>query len=313
MLAPLIGILWVSVALGASSPTIDAGDSRAARAAATRSTASGLRADLPVVSSWVVGGPQLVDHYCTGLGWHGGLFWVMGSDLDGDGVNGNGDNAIYFYDQAGGYLGGFPQPTLDQWGWRDSGYEGTHLLFGASGPHAGDVFWVNVNTLAVDYQVSGCPWETCRGIAITNVQAGVITYKVADLDEDIATMQWAVGPGAAQLVSQCPTPATAFGLAFDGDLDAVWVTTADGSGQLHRIDRASCALQQTLDLSSEVAVFGGAVIVQTTQGCNLWTLCQCEPNDRVIGWQSDSFNPYACSVIPVEPVTWGALKARYRD
>ncbi len=52
----------------------------------------GGRSDIPALTSWVVGGPNLTDIWCTGLGWHDGVFWVCGSDFDGDENNGFGDN-----------------------------------------------------------------------------------------------------------------------------------------------------------------------------------------------------------------------------
>lgn len=303
------GIVTAAATAAASGPTTDAlgiPDPAAAGGA-------GARADLPILTSWAVGGPALADAFCTGLGWHGGVFWVMGSDLDGDGVNGVADNGIYFYDQSGTFLGSFPQPTQDQWGWRDSGYEGSHFLLGASGVHAGQVFWVDVNTLAVEFQVSGCPWPTCRAIAITGASGGVVTYKVGDLLTDIATMDWTVGNNPAQLVGQCPTPGAAFGLAFDSGDNGLWVATADNTGNLFKIDAASCATRSVLNMLPEVQVFGGALMANTTHGCNLWTVCQCEPNDMVFGWASGGANAFACSIVAVEPATWGAVKVRYRD
>jgi hypothetical protein len=274
----------------------------------------GGRSDIPVLTTWAVGGPALTDIWCTGLGWDAGIFWVSGSDFDGNSSNGSGDNGIYFYDEAGTYLGGFAQPTQDTWGWRDSGYNGDHLMYGASSPHSGQIFWVNANTLAVEFTVSGCPLSTCRALAITSDLGGFVEYSVSDFSSSIYKMLWQVGNTPAQQLSSCSAPATGpYGFAYDSSNSSLWMTTASSTGELYNLDLASCSVNALYSIQPEILTFGGAAMAQTSHGCNLWVMCQCDPTDAVFGLQTGGDNPFACSSTPVEPASWGSIKAQYND
>ena len=140
-------------------------------------------------------------------------------------------------------------------------------------------------------------------------------YKVSDFSSNIFTMLWTVGPGNATQVNSCAAPATGpYGFAYDNGNNSIWMSTASGNGELYQLDPVSCNVQALYDMNPEAATFGGAVIAPTSFGCNLWTVCQCSPNDMVFGWATTGTNnPFACGATPVEPATWGAVKARYND
>jgi len=277
----------------------------------------GVRSDIPELTNFFVGGPAMTDVWCTGLGYHQGIFWVSGSDFDGDETNADGDNGIYFYDEYGNYIGGFPQPTQDTWGWRDSGYNGTHLIYGASSPHAGMIFYVNATTMAVEYEFNGCPFGTCRALAVDYFDAGVMTYRVSDYASTLDSYLWTVGDPSALPIGSCPAAsANPYGLAFDNGNNTLWMTesNAGGIGYLYAVDPISCVVMNTYDMSPESPRFGGAVMAQTSHGCNLWTMVQTEPNDALFGWATGGDNPFACSgATAVEPATWGSIKANYQD
>jgi hypothetical protein len=299
-----IGCL-VATGAYASNPTADAiGQSGGA---------VGGRSDIPVLTSFPASGPALTDIWCTGMGFDNGIFWACGSDFDGNSSNGSGDNGIYFYDEAGTYLGGFAQPTQDTWGWRDSGYNGDHFMFGASSPHTGQIFWVNTNTLAVEYTVTGCGLAQCRALAVTSDLGGFIEYTAGDFSNPMEKRLWQVGNNPSQLLTTCTPPGAVYGLAYDSSTSGLWATSADYSGELYLIDAATCVTQQTYNILPEIEIFGGAAMAQTSHGCNLWVMCQCPVTDDIFGLATGGDNPFACSSTPVEPASWGSIKARYND
>ncbi len=273
------------------------------------------RSDIPSIVDWEAAGPAGTDVWVVGLGFHNGVFYVTGSDFDGDQTNSSGDNGVYLYDEAGAYLGGLPQPTSDTWGWRDSGYDGSHLYFGASAAHDNQIFQFNPTTLAVDAEFTGCGIGTCRAIAVDLVGGGVMQYKVTGFSLPVETWVWTSGAAAAVPAGSCNVAfGGAYGMAYDSGNASYWVTTSASSGELYELDNA-CGTKNLYNQLPEVASFGGAVVAQTSHGCNLWTICQCDPTDRVFAWDAAGVhNPFACvTSTPVQETTWGGMKAMYNN
>lgn len=176
------------------------------------------RGDFPIVQSISLAG----DDYCVGVGFDGANIWVSAGDT------GTGSCHYYIYEQGGSQVGSYPQAGgASGWGNRDLTYDGTYMFGSFSSAVNG--------TNAATYTYAGSfygPINPCRALTFDGTY-----FYTGGFSMMLYRMQWNGTWGSTATSTPLSGPHSGtYGLAYDDMENCLWMSTADYTGDIYKLD-----------------------------------------------------------------------------
>jgi hypothetical protein len=253
----------------------------------------------PIVYEWGLESP-----YCVGIGWDGFYFWVS----SGDQYTGSCD--FYIFDDLGNLMDIVPQNAgATGWGHRDlcwvcdcNGQPCAHdgVMLG-SYSNSIDAFCCWFHSQCAFKGFFNGPISPCRALT----DDGNRNIYTCGFGEYCWVGYWNCMYGNVVTWTQGGGPWDGcYGLAYDCDLQCLWMTTADYTGNLYQLD-LNCNLMNQYTFLPEYDIQGGCEMAYTpSHGTVLAVIHQFSP-DMVSLYDVGS----QCAT---EEETWGSIKAMYK-
>ena len=234
--------------------------------------------------------PNDQNDYCVGVGYDGTNFWVSAGD------QATGQCEFYIWDEYGNLLDNVPQGGgASSWGHRDMCWNGSYM-FGS--------FSTMVDGFGPDYMFAGYfigALNPNRAMAYNGTY-----FYTAGFGEQLTQMEWDGVWGSAASNTYLGAWDGAYGLAYCGIDDVLYMSTADYSGNIHMIDPGTGFLLDTFTSLPEYDIAGGCTMACTAQfGDILVILMQSAPDTLV-------FYDLGHGPSATDAGSWGAIKAMYR-
>ncbi len=229
--------------------------------------------------------PLEMNVYCVGVGHDGTYFWVSAGD------QATGQCEFYILDEYGNLVDNVPQGGgATGWGHRDLCWDGTYM-YGSSS--------ILVDAFGPDYMFAGS-FEGCLDPNRALAFDGTYFY-TAGFSEELTRMEVV---GGAAICTYLGVWDGAYGLAYDSLADALYMSTANATGNLHCLTTAG-ALLNTYTTLPEYDHHGGCTMAATAQfGAILCVLMQAVP-DALVFYDMDHNTPVVAE-------SWSAIKAMFR-
>jgi hypothetical protein len=229
--------------------------------------------------------------YCVGLGWDGSYLWIAA------GVGTLPNCMFYLYDEYGNQIdSGAQGGGASGWGDRDLAFK-DGVMFGSFSTHVDGHSYAGTGIFIYEGFFNG-PLNPNRAMAWDGTY-----FYTGGFGFNVYRMEWN-GVWGSTATSTIFTPAYSgtYGLAYDNCQDCLWMTTADYTGTIYKIDMTGAQVGVYYDLVH--TIWGGCEMAHTTQyGYVLATVAQESP-DAVVFYDVQSPSP-------VESASWGKIKSLF--
>jgi hypothetical protein len=214
--------------------------------------------DFPILNEFPITG----DAYCVGLGFDGTNFWVSAGD------QGTGQCTFYLFDEDGTLVDSAQQGGgASGWGHRDLAWDGTYM-FGSYDPLI-DGF-MDIATYSGNFVG---PISPNRAMAYDGTY-----FYTCGFGEMLYQLDWDGNWGSTATATALSGPwSGCYGLAYDEVYDCLWMTTADYTGTINKLDMDGNLLD-TYTTLPEYDIQGGCTMAQTSYGYVLAVLQQSDPD-----------------------------------
>jgi hypothetical protein len=231
-----------------------------------------------------------VNTYCVGVGFDGSYFWVSAGDQQ------TGLCQFYIFDDAGNMLDTQAQGAgATGWGNRDMAWNGAYMFGSYSNQ-------VNGYSDPATYAGSFIgPISPCRAIGYDGG-----SFYTSGFGEYLWKLTWDGSWGTVAATENLGGPWDgAYGLAYDCSNNCLYMSTADYTGNIHKLAMDGFLLD-TYTTLPEYDIQGGCTMADTQYGYILCVLQQSAP-DMLTLYDIGAGGPSA-----VEDASWGEIKGLFR-
>jgi hypothetical protein len=231
-----------------------------------------------------------LNNYCVGVGFDGEYFWVSAGDQM------TGLCQFYIYDDAGNLLDTQAQGAgATGWGHRDMAWNGMYMF----GSYSNMVDGYSDPATFAGFFIG--PISPCRALAYDGSD-----FYTSGFGEYLWKLTWDGSWGTVAATENLGGPWDgAYGLAYDCSGGCLYMTTADYTGNIHKLAMDGFLLD-TYTTLPEYDIQGGCTMADCQWGYVLVVLQQFSP-DMLSFYDIGAGGPS-----PVEDASWGEIKSLFQ-
>ncbi len=236
----------------------------------------------------------LPDNYSVGLGSDWEMIWVAAGDQAGPPCK------FYIFDEYGNLIDvGAQGGGATGWGHRDLSWH-DHMMFGSFSDLVGAHSYAGPGVFIYEGNFRGGPINPNRAMA----DDGTYFY-TGGFGTHLYRLDWNGVWGSSAIVTDLGGPYSGtYGLAYDGSVSCLWMTTASSTGEIYQFDMTGFVLNVYVDPAHPT--FGGCEMTMSDRFGHVLAALVQESPDGVVFYDVQAGPPS-----PAQPVTWGQIKAMF--